>query len=198
MLDRTTLIILIAAAVCAVILITLLILMARKKKSSAIIDDELLQSEQLSDEDGRWIGKVIMSCDAGDIHAPVDGKVKNYKEIPDETFASGALGEGVGIDPAAEDLYAPFDGTISTVAESKQAIGITGPGEMELLLHAGVDTISMNGDGFTTFVKEGDKVETGQKLMHFDRKKIAAAGYPDMVVVLLTNSGDMKNFKIQL
>ena len=139
-----------------------------------------------------------MSCSAGEIHAPCEGKVKNYTEIPDETFASGVLGEGVGIEPAEEYIYAPFDGKVSTVAESKHAIGITGAGDMELLIHVGVDTVTMNGDGFTPYVKEGDEVKAGQMLLHFDRKKIAAAGHPDMVVTLLTNSEDMENFKVKL
>ena len=148
--------------------------------------------------ENRLIDKVIMSCDAGEIHAPVEGKVKSYTEIPDETFASGVLGEGVGIEPTDEYVYAPFDGTISTVAESKHAIGITGAGDMELLIHVGVDTVAMNGDGFTPYVKEGEDVKAGQKLLHFDRQKIEAAGHPDMVVVLLTNSEDMENFRVNL
>ena len=148
--------------------------------------------------DSKIISKVVMSCSAGEIHAPCEGKVKNYTEIPDETFASGVLGEGVGIEPAEEYIYAPFDGKVSTVAESKHAIGITGAGDMELLIHVGVDTVTMNGDGFTPYVKEGDEVKAGQMLLHFDRKKIAAAGHPDMVVTLLTNSEDMENFKVKL
>jgi PTS system sucrose-specific IIC component len=148
--------------------------------------------------DNKLIDKVIMSCDAGEVHAPVEGKVKYYNEIPDETFASGVLGEGVGIEPTEEYVYAPFDGTISTVAESKHAIGISGAGDMELLIHVGVDTVAMNGEGFTPYVKEGEEVKAGQKLLYFDREKIAAAGHPDMVVVLLTNSEDMENFKVNL
>ena len=148
--------------------------------------------------ENRLIDKVIISCDAGEIHAPVEGKVKSYTEIPDETFASGVLGEGVGIEPTDEYVYAPFDGTISTVAESKHAIGISGAGDMELLIHVGVDTVAMNGEGFTPYVKEGEDVKAGQKLLHFDRQKIAAAGHPDMVVVLLTNSEDMENFRVNL
>ncbi len=130
---------------------------------------------------------VIMTCDEGEVMAPVAGKVVSRDQIPDDTFASGVLGDGVGIEPAEETVFAPFDGTISTVAESKHAIGITGPGDMELLIHVGVDTVAMNGDGFTPFV---------QKLLAFDRKKIKAAGHPDIVVVLLTNSDDMTNFSI--
>ncbi|MDO4620296.1 MAG: glucose PTS transporter subunit IIA, partial [Lachnospiraceae bacterium] len=142
--------------------------------------------------------EVVMTSDAGDIVAPVAGKAIAREQIPDETFASGVLGDGVGIEPTDSTVYAPFDGTISTVAESKHAVGISGAGDMELLIHVGVDTVQMNGDGFTTFVAEGDEVKKGQKLLTFDREKIAKAGHPDVVVVLLTNSDDMENFKVTI
>ena len=77
------------------------------------------------------------------------------------------------------------------MAESKHAIGLESNG-MELLIHVGVDTVSMNGDGFTPAVREGDTVKAGQKLLTFDRAKIKAAGHPDTVVVLLTNSDDLE------
>ncbi len=146
--------------------------------------------------DTKVIDKVIIKCDEGEVKAPIEGKVVARDQIPDDTFASGVLGDGVGIEPDGDTVYAPFDGTISTVAESKHAIGITGPNDMELLIHVGVDTVSMNGDGFEPFVKEGDTVKAGQKLLTFDRKKIKDAGHPDIVVVLLTNSDDMKNVQI--
>ena len=139
---------------------------------------------------------VIMSCGAGEILSPCEGTVIPRDQIPDETFASGVLGDGVAINPTAETVFAPFDGTISTVAESKHAVGISGAGDMELLIHVGVDTVAMNGDGFEVFVKEGDEVKAGQKLLTFDRKKIAAAGHPDCVVTLLTNAIDFDDFKI--
>ena len=140
--------------------------------------------------------KVIMTTGAGAIKAPVEGKIISREEIPDATFASGVLGDGVGIEPEAETVYAPFDGTVSTVAESKHAVGLSGAGDMELLIHVGVDTVAMNGDGFQTFVSEGDEVKAGQKLLTFDRKKIAAANHPDVVVVLLTNAEDFDDFKV--
>ena len=136
---------------------------------------------------------VVMSCGAGEIKAPTAGKVIPREQIPDETFASGVLGDGVAIEPTDEYVYAPFDGTISTVAESKHAVGISGAGDMELLIHVGVDTVAMNGDGFVPSVKEGDKVKAGQKILTFDRAKIKAAGHPETVVVLLTNADDMEN-----
>ena len=138
----------------------------------------------------------VITCEAGDINAPVKGNAVPHTEIPDPTFASGILGEGVGINPVGEIVFAPYDGTISSVADSKHAIGITGPGEMELLIHVGVDTVEMNGDGFECLVQTGDEVKAGQMLMKFDRAKIAAAGHPDMVVVLLTNADDYDSVEI--
>ena len=88
-----------------------------------------------------------------------------------------------------------MDGEISSVADSKHAIGISGDNDQELLIHVGVDTVEMKGDGFNTLVEEGQQVKKGQKLMEFDIKKIKAAGHPDTVVVLLTNSDDYEDVK---
>ena len=142
------------------------------------------------------VAKTVISCSAGEIGQPTKGKIIPYTEIKDETFASGVLGEGVGIEPDEGVVYAPMDGEISSVAESKHAIGITGAEDMELLIHVGVDTVEMKGDGFNTLVAEGDKVVKGQKIMEFDKAKIKAAGKPDTVVVLLTNSDDYEDLKL--
>ena len=139
---------------------------------------------------------VVISCSAGEIKAPVVGKVIPYTEIPDPTFAAGVLGEGVGVWPETEVVVAPYDGEISSVAESKHAVGITGPEDMELLIHIGVDTVAMNGDGFEVLVAEGDQVKAGQPLVKFSKEKIKAAGHPDVVVTLLTNSDDYENVTI--
>ena len=82
------------------------------------------------------------------------------------------------------------------MAESKHAVGITGPEDMELLIHIGVDTVAMNGDGFEVLVAEGDQVKAGQPLVKFSKEKIKAAGHPDVVVTLLTNSDDYENVTI--
>ena len=139
-------------------------------------------------------GTVITSS-AGEIAQCTAGKVIPYTEIPDPTFAAGTLGQGVGIVPDDEFVFAPIDGEISSVAESKYAIGISGENDMEVLIHVGVDTVEMKGDGFEDFVKEGDKVKKGQKIMKFDREKIKKAGHPDTVVLLLTNSDDYEGVK---
>lgn len=130
------------------------------------------------------------------LFAPIKGTIIRREEIPDETFAAGVLGDGVGIEPEDGEVVAPFDGEISSVTDTRHAIGITGPDDMEVLIHVGIDTVNMNGEGFTLFVSEGDKVKAGQKLMNFDIAKIKAAGYSTTTAVLLTNSDDYSDFKI--
>ncbi len=133
----------------------------------------------------------VIRCAAGTVLQPVKGTVIPRDQIPDDTFASGVLGDGVGIQPSDDKVVAPFDGTISSVADSQHAVGIESNG-MEMLIHVGVDTVNMQGDGFTCLVKEGDEVKAGQTLITFDRAKIKAAGYSDTVAVLLTNSDDLE------
>ena len=133
----------------------------------------------------------VIRCAAGNVLQPVKGTVIAREEIPDDTFASGVLGDGIGVQPEDDKVVAPFDGTISSVAESQHAVGIESNG-MELLIHVGVDTVNMKGDGFTCLVKEGEEVKAGQPLIIFDRAKIKAAGYSDTVAVLLTNSDDLE------
>ncbi len=133
----------------------------------------------------------VIRCAAGQVLQPVEGKVIDRESIPDDTFASGVLGDGIGVEPTGEVVVAPFDGTVSSVAESHHAVGLESGG-MELLIHVGVDTVNMKGDGFTCLVAEGDEVKAGQPLIRFDRQKIKAAGYSDTVAVLLTNSDDIE------
>lgn len=127
---------------------------------------------------------------------PVKGNVIGREEIPDETFAAGILGDGVGIEPETGEVVAPFDGEISTVADTRHAVGITGPDGMEVLIHVGIDTVNMKGEGFEVFASEGEKVKAGQRLLTFDIEKIKEAGYSTTTAVLLTNSDDYPDFKV--
>ena len=133
---------------------------------------------------------------AAQIGAPVGGTVIAREEIPDETFAGGILGDGVGIIPTEGIVFAPFDGIVETVAETRHSVGLTAENGAELLIHVGVDTVKMEGDGFECFVKEGDKIKKGQKLIAFDSEKIKSSGYLDTVAVLVTNSEDFEDFKV--
>ena len=139
---------------------------------------------------------VVIEVGADRIVSPAVGTLVKQENIPDETFASGVLGAGLGIAPTKGVVVAPCDGTISTVAESKHAIGISTDTGLELLIHVGVDTVKMNGDGFSPAVAEGDTVKKGDLLLNFDIDKIKKAGYSDTVVFLLTNSDDFNEVKV--
>lgn len=140
---------------------------------------------------------VVISCAAGKVYQPVKGKVIAREAIPDPTFAGGILGDGVGIEPEEGVVVAPFDGEVTAVMDSKHAVTLEANG-MELLIHVGVNTVNMKGEGFTAFVQEGDRVTVGQKLLGFDRDAIKKAGYSDTVAVLLTNAEDLADVKCGL
>lgn len=149
--------------------------------------EEKMQSIQ-KEAEAKSEEKVLLS--------PLKGNIIKREDIPDETFASGVLGDGVGIEPEVGEVAAPFDGEVSSVTDTCHAVGITGPGGMEVLIHVGVDTVNMKGDGFALLVSEGDQVKAGQKLLTFDIEKIRAAGYSPITAVLLTNSDDYPDFKV--
>lgn len=114
----------------------------------------------------------------------------DLSETPDEVFASGALGQGVAIEPAEGKVYAPCDGTVTTFASTCHAIGLTSDTGVEILIHVGMDTVDMNGDGFSPKKKEGDSVKKGELLLEFDMEKIRAAGHPVITPVVITNTDD--------
>ncbi len=163
------------------------------EKAAATVDTP--KTEVPKSDGAEVTKKAVITSSAGEIALPTPGKVIPYTEIPDPTFASGVMGQGVGVEPDEGVVYAPMDGEISSVADSKHAIGIYGDNDEELLIHVGVDTVEMKGDGFTPFVAEGDKVKKGQKILEFDIQKIKDAGHPATVVMLLTNSDDYEDVK---
>ncbi|MDO4942548.1 MAG: glucose PTS transporter subunit IIA [Lachnospiraceae bacterium] len=131
------------------------------------------------------------------VYAPIKGNVVSRDSIPDPTFASGVLGDGVGIEPEVGEVYAPFDGTVMSVVDSKHAIALAGPNDMQMLIHVGIDTVQMKGDGFEVFVENGQEVKAGQKMMNFSIDKIKAAGYSTTTAVLVANSDNYANFKVE-
>ena len=127
------------------------------------------------------------------VKAPLSGRVLPLEQVPDEVFSQGILGEGVGIEPTDSTVVAPADATVSTVMEeSRHAVGLTLANGAELLIHVGMDTVEMKGDGFALHVKVGDKVRTGDKLITFDPDKIRAAGHPVTTAFVVTDAGDAR------
>lgn len=122
------------------------------------------------------------------IYAPVSGTAIPLAEIGDPVFAEGVLGQGCGVRPDCETVIAPFHGTVIQIADTKHAVCVRSDDGIEVLVHVGLDTVAMNGAGFTVLVKEEDKVKCGQKLMTFSKKAISEAGFSDTVAVIVVNT----------
>ena len=124
------------------------------------------------------------------VDCPMDGKLIPLGEVADETFASGVLGAGVALEPTDGTVYAPFDGTVETLLDSHHAIGLRSTDGVELLVHIGRDTVALNGQHFTAFVKVGDTVKKGQRLLACDLDAVRAAGYDITTPVIVTNTDE--------
>lgn len=123
-----------------------------------------------------------------DLAAPVSGKVIPLEQVKDETFASGMLGQGVAIEPTDNIIYSPIEGTVETIFETKHAIGLKSADGLELLIHIGMDTVNLKGDGFKQLIEVGQKVQIGTPLMEVDFAKIKAAGYEIVTPMVITNA----------
>lgn len=136
----------------------------------------------------------VKSAEVTELKAVATGDVIALKEVNDGVFSEGIMGEGFAIIPENETIYAPADATVSLLMqESRHACGLKLANGAEILLHIGIDTVAMNGEGFTYLVKEDQKVSAGEPLIRFDKEKIKAAGYADTIVCVFTESGNMKN-----
>ena len=124
------------------------------------------------------------------LSACLNGTVVPLAEVKDEAFASGALGDGIAIEPIDGELVAPADGEISSTFETHHAVGMTTADGAELLMHIGIDTVKLGGKHFTYLVNEGDKVKKGQPLIRFDLEAIKAEGYPVTTPLIVCNTDD--------
>lgn len=124
------------------------------------------------------------------LSACLNGTVVPLAEVKDEAFASGALGDGIAIEPTDGELVAPADGEISSTFETHHAVGMTTADGAELLMHIGIDTVKLGGKHFTYLVSEGDKVKKGQPLIRFELEAIKAEGYPVTTPLIVCNTDD--------
>ncbi|CAJ1192358.1 glucose PTS transporter subunit IIA [Companilactobacillus paralimentarius] len=128
---------------------------------------------------------------AHDLTAFATGKTEAIENVPDEMFSKKQLGDGIAINPTSDKLVAPANGQVTVVMQgSNHAVGLTLNDGTEVLLHIGVDTVDMKGDGFKPLVEVNDHVKAGQTLIKFDSKKIKAAGHSNIVIMAITKQGD--------
>lgn len=126
--------------------------------------------------------------ETNELYAPMKGEVLDVSKSADPAFASKAMGEGVAINPSEGVIYAPANGTISLIFPTKHAMGITLNSGVELLIHAGIDTVKMEGKGFETFVETGAKVKKGDKLLSFDMDLVKEKGYQTQTMFLVADA----------
>ena len=137
---------------------------------------------------------------AASLVCPVSGTVKPIDDMPDPVFSSKCMGDGLCIEPApgADTVVAPADAMVTvTMPASNHAVGLTLANGMELLIHVGIDTVDMGGDGFACYVKQGDTVKAGQKLLTFSQDKIKAAGHPTATAFVVSAPGSAKDVAYQ-
>ena len=133
----------------------------------------------------------------GTLSAFLTGKVIPLKEVGDGVFSEGMMGDGLAIWPESNVVCAPADATVTVLMQaSRHAVGLTMNNGMEILLHVGIDTVDMQGDGFTYLIEDGQKVKKGTPLIEFDREKIKAAGHPDVTVCVITDQGNVNHIEM--
>lgn len=128
-----------------------------------------------------------------EVVSPLTGHLRQLSDVPDEVFSQGILGQGVAILPTDETVYAPFNGTVTALFDSKHAIGLTSDDGIELLIHVGIDTVQMNGEGFNYLVERDQTIEVGQPLLTFNLEKIKDHGYSTITPVVVTNTNDLND-----
>ncbi len=122
------------------------------------------------------------------IMSPLDGRAVPLSEVPDPVFAGGTMGPGVAIEPSGDTVYAPGAGTVAAAQPTGHAFGLVLDGGIELLIHVGIDTVNLKGEGFDVKVSNGDRIEVGTPLVTFDRAVIEKAGYPLITPVIVLNA----------
>ena len=173
----------------------------KENAASAIESAEGTESAETAQAADRTDSAAAVSntgaSDVKELKSILDGKVIPIEEAPDDVFSQKIMGDGVAIEPANTVVTAPADCDVSVVmADTGHACGLTLPNGVELLIHVGVDTVDMGGDGFKLLVNEGDHVKAGQKLIEFDPEKIKAAGHPCTTMLIMTAEGSAANIRM--
>lgn len=179
---------LIGTAVAIVIAFVLTFIFGPRETVDAAKDDAAPSPAAAPATDGPTAAQVAGSVT---VLAPVTGSVIALADVPDKVFASGAMGSGIGIVPEEDAVYSPVSGTVQAVMKTGHAYGIKTDDGVEVLVHIGIDTVQMKGDGFEAAVTRGQRIEAGGLLATIDRAKILAAGYDSTTLMVVTNTRDL-------
>ena len=158
----------------------------------AVGSDEIVSDKTASDDTNETTAEQLPETSDNEILSPLSGKAIALEDIPDPTFAEGVLGLGAAVEPSEGKVIAPADGTVGTLFDTHHAIGLNLDSGAELLIHIGINTVELNGEGFTAHVSEGGRVKKGQTLITFDKAFIASKGYKTVTPVIVTNPDDFK------
>lgn len=143
-------------------------------------------------------GHPILNMGIKEIKSPISGKVIELEKVNDPVFSSGAMGKGVAIEPIDNKVYAPFDGVIEFIADTKHAIGLLSDDGVEVLIHVGMDTVKMNGKGFDVKTKVNSKVKAGDLLLEFDKSVIEKEGYSLITPIVITNADNYEDKQLNI
>ena len=140
------------------------------------------------------IFKKLFGKKTDDLYAPMAGKAVSITKVPDPTFAEGMLGNGIAIEPADGKVFAPCDATVDMMFSTGHAVSLVADCGAEILIHVGLETVSLEGVPFTVHVANGDKVKEGQLLIEADLEAIKAAGLPTITPMVICNSDNYPTF----
>ena len=152
--------------------------------------------DQLEKTWGKKIKNVTPVSNEINVVSPITGKLIKLRDVKDDTFSSGAVGQGFAIKPEDGRVLAPFDATVRRVFTTRHAVGLVGDNGVALLIHIGIGTVKLKGTGFVSYVEQGQKVKKGDELIEFWDPTIKKAGLDDIVIVVVTNSKDFEQFKL--
>ncbi len=125
-----------------------------------------------------------------------NGRVIGLNKVPDQVFSQKILGEGFGVVPTEGHFFSPTDGTVTDVTDTLHAYCITTHDGLEILVHIGIDTVELKGQGFTPLVKKGDRLSAGDAIAHADLELLKKKGYSTVTVVVVTNTDKLREFKV--
>ncbi|WP_209123269.1 PTS glucose transporter subunit IIA [Alkalihalobacillus sp. BA299] len=131
------------------------------------------------------------------LYSPMNGTYIKVEEVPDPTFAQKMIGDGFAVEPSSGEVVSPIKGEIIQIFPTKHAIGIRSLSGAEVLIHIGIETVNMKGEGFDVFVKEGDKVQVGTKLVEFSLDLIKEKAASTITPVVITNADQVKSMKLE-